>query len=149
MYKLPQDIVLDLKQKYPESNIDSLIQHIFMYILEKTLQDGSCHIREFGKFIAFKSYSQKTHRYVVRFKFKPSMALLTKLNHDEYIINNIPVKSKIPFTESHSNSCEGHKKTRESNIKAQIEAERLGRKKTIQKVNTKNVLTIINEKESK
>ncbi|MFW6242607.1 MAG: hypothetical protein ACOC2W_00450 [bacterium] len=145
MYRLTEDIVLDLKQKFTEDNIEQIIQHIFMYILEKTLKDGSCHIREFGKFIAFKSYSNRIHRSVIRFKFKPSMALMSKLNNDEYILNNIPVKSKIPFNEEHAEKCKNSKDKRQLNIDAQNEADRLGKQRTIQNVNTKNIIDIINE----
>lgn len=146
MYKLSEDIVLNLKKKFPNADIENIIQYLFMEILQKTLNDGSSQIREFGKFISFATYSSKLQREVIRFKFKPSTALISKLNNDQYLLNNIPVKSKIPFNENHKQKCLDKKENKEINSQAQIEAERLGTKRTIKNVIQHDIKDLLDKK---
>lgn len=130
MFKLSDEIVQNLKNKFGDIPIDNIIQYLFMEILQKTITDGSCHIREFGKFVAFQTYSNKLNKHVIRYKFKPSTALLNKLNNDAYLFKKIPVKSKVPFTEENKQICHDKQNNKQLNSNAYVEAERLGSKKS-------------------
>lgn len=143
MYKLSPDVVENIKKKFPDSPIEKIIQYMFMEIVEKSITDGSCYIREFGKFVAFQTYSTKKKRTVIRFKFRPSVALLNKLNNDDYLLENIPVKSQIPFTEEHEQMCSQTNK--ELNLAAANEAEKLGKTKSIENLNRQDILDLLDK----
>lgn len=142
MFKIPEDLEQELQKKYPKEHIGSIIQSLFHGIIEKTLKDGSCHIRELGKFTSFVTYSGRSFSKVVRFKFKTSMALTQKIKTDQYLIENLPVKAQVSFTEKHQSKC--NTELKESNTKAAIEASQLGRMRTLEKINNQIVLDIAN-----
>mgnify|MGYP001470667044 CR=1 FL=1 len=145
MFRIPEELELELQKKFPNVPIRQIIQSTFQSILNKTLNDGSCSIRDFGKFISFRTRSNRIGQDVIRFKFKISNALNNKLKNDQYIFNNVPVKAANVFTELHKEKTK-HKKTQsEANIKAAKEAEKLGKKKTEEHL----VLSIINDVISK
>mgnify|MGYP001766179019 CR=1 FL=1 len=141
MFKLPEDVELDLQKKFPNAHIPTIAQFVFQSILDKALKDGSCAIRDLGKFISYKTRSNRTGGDVVRFKFKISNALSTKLKNDQYIFNNVPIKAVNVFTETHEEKTADKKDQSKANIVALKEAEKLGKKKTEEKV----VLNIIND----
>lgn len=145
MFRLPEDIELELQKKFPNAPIQTIIQFTFQAILDKTLRDGSCSIRDFGKFLSFKTRSNRIGRDVVRFKFKISNALSVKLKNDQYIFNNIPIKAANIFTENHENKTKDRKDQSKANISAAKEAEKLGKKKTEEHL----VLNIIQDMISK
>jgi len=142
MYRLPEEIENELQKKYPNEHIKSVIQSIFQSIVEKTLKDGSCHIRELGNFSSFVTYSGKSCSKVVRFKFKTAISLIEKIKTDKYLIENLPIKAKVPFTEEHQNKCNTELKL--NNTKARIEANQLGKNKTREKLANQAVLEILN-----
>lgn len=148
MYKLSPDIMISLKKQFPDSNIEAIVQYLIMSIIQKTLSDGSCHIREFGKFVAFGSISTKCNKKVIRFKFKPSVTLIEKFNMDQYLIESIPVKAKLEFNESHEEKCRDKQDIKKSNLIAQNEAEKLGYNKTLQNLNKHEILDILNNNDN-
>jgi len=145
MFRIPEELELELQKKFPNAPIPQIIQFIFQSILNKTLNDGSCSIRDFGKFISFRTRSNRVGQDVIRFKFKISNALSNKLKNDQYVFNNVPVKAANVFSESHREKTKHKKMQSEANIKAAKEAERLGKKKTEEYL----VLNIINDVISK
>ena len=124
MIRIPEDLMKELTDKYPDANIRHIVQLLFDNILEKTLKDGSCMITEFGKFESFKTFSTKLQTEVIRFKFRISPVLEKKIKFDKYLLDNAPVKAKVPFTEVNLEKC--NQEIRESNITASTEAGRLG-----------------------
>ena len=132
MIRIPEDLETELIKKYPDSNVKAIIQAVFSGILEKTLKDGGCIIREFGNFKAFKTFSAKLNTDVVRFKFTISPALEKKIKFDTYLLNNMLAKAKIPFTEEHQKKCNTDIKL--LNSEASSEAVRISAQKTREKV---------------
>ena len=105
MFKLPLDIENELIRKYPNIDITNLFHDLITLIIQKSCFDGSCHIREFGKFVAYKVYSHRLKKNTVRFKFKHSLSFLNRLKNDKYIINKLAIKAIVPFTEEHKKQC--------------------------------------------
>ena len=144
MYRLPEDIETELQKKFVNAHIPTIAQYIFQAILDKSLRDGSCSIREFGKFITFKTRSNKTGNDVIRFKFKITNTLGNKLKIDQYILNNIPVKAPNVFTPEHEEKTRNKKLQQKANITAQKEAEKLGKEKTKSNLVTNEIMDIMN-----
>lgn len=145
MYRLPADVEIELQKKFQNVHVPTLVQYIFQAILEKSLSDGSCSVREFGKYICFKTRSNKTGQDVIRLKFKISNTLSNKLKIDQYILNNIPVKAATIFTPEHEEKTKNKKLQQKANITAQKEAERLGRTKTKSQLATNEIIDIMNQ----
>ena len=147
MFKLPEDLYEQLELMYPDSNIDlkSVVNNIFTLILNKTIEDSSCNIREFGKFIAFTALSTRVKRKVVRFKFKISQSLYTKLQEDEYILNNLPFRDNNEFNETNEKNCEAGQEIRERSTETMKYAEQLGRQRTYEKLAKKAIESMISE----
>lgn len=142
MFRLTDDLMDDLTKKYPDVNIRKIVQDIFDGILEKTLKDGSCRVNEFGKFDSFKTFSTKLGAPVIRFKFKISPMLEKKIKFDPYLLNNAPVKAKVPFTEEHLEKC--NQEIKQSNVQADMEASRHGIQRTKEKEMAQIVQDILN-----
>lgn len=145
MYKLPADVETELQKKFPNVHIPTLVQYIIHSIFEKSLIDGSCSIRGFGKFISFKTTSGRSGRDVIRFKFKISNTLNNKLKTDQYLLDNIPIKASNLFTSDHEKKTENKKSQQNANTKALKEAEKLGREKTRNKLVTNEVISIMDK----
>ena len=143
MIRLPEDLEEELVKKYPDANVRSIIQALFTGMMEKALKDGCCNVREFGKFEAYKTTSTKLGAEVIRFKFKISPALEKKIKFDEYLLNNAPVRAKVPFTEQHQLKC--NQEIKKSNIEASREASQLGIQRTKEKMMTSLVKDLIND----
>jgi len=141
--RIPEDLEREIIKKYPESNVKAIIQAVFVGILEKTLKDGGCIIREFGNFKAFRTFSAKLSTNVIRFKFTISPALEKKIKFDSYLLNTIPVKAKIPFTEEHQKHCNTEIKL--LNTEASCEAVRQSAQKTREKTMSDLVSDIIKD----
>jgi len=141
MFKLPEDAELELQKKFPNAPIHQIIQYLFQLILHKTLTDSSCSIRGFGKFMSFKTLSNRIGQDVVRFKFKISNSLINKLKTDQYVLNNIPVKAINVFNKQNEDNTKNKKEQSHANVCASREAEKIGKKKTEERV----VLNIIND----
>lgn len=143
MIRIPEDLENELIAKYPDANIKAIIQSLFLGMLDKTLKDGGCIIREFGNFKAFRTHSAKLATDVVRFKFSISPALNKKIKTDAYLLNNIPVKAKVPFTEEHQKKCSTEIKL--LNVEASLEAVRNSSQKTREKTMSNLVAAILEE----
>jgi nucleoid DNA-binding protein len=130
MYSLPEDLELEIQKKYQNVHVRELVDHIFRLILNKTLNHGSCQIREFGRFISYKTKSTKTSTYVIRFKFRTSTTLDKKIKNDQYYLKNIPVKANVPFGIENEKKCENKKSITYANLQAEREAEREARNQT-------------------
>lgn len=144
MYKLPEDLEQELQKKFANAHIPTLVQYIFQSILEKTLRDGSCSIREFGKFLSFRTRSNRIGQDVIRLKFKLSNTLNGKLKTDQYILDNMPVKAANVFTPEHEEKTKNKKLQQNANITAQKAAEKLGKEKTKSNLVTNEILNIVN-----
>ena len=123
-------------------HLDHLQQLLFDNILEKTLKDGSCMVTEFGKFESFKTFSTKLQTEVIRFKFRISPVLEKKIKFDKYLLDNAPVKAKVPFTNINLEKC--NQEVRESNIVASADAGRLGSLRTKEKGMAQIVKDLLN-----
>jgi len=143
MFKLPPDLEADLQKKFQNAHIPTLVQYIFQAILEKSLKDGSCSIREFGKFITFRTRSNKIGQDVIRLKFKIANTLGNKLRIDPYLLDNIPVKAATVFTPEHEEKTRDKKPQQKANITAQKEAEKLGKIKTKDHLATNEIISIM------
>lgn len=145
MIRLPDDIENELQKKFPNVHIQTLVQHIFQAILDKTLKDSSCHIREFGNFIAFKTISSKLGRDVIRLKFKLSTTLHSKIKTDEFFLSNIPVKAINTFTSHHEEMVKDKREQSKANIEAQKNASIYGKEKTKSQIQDEEVTNIIGD----
>lgn len=143
MIRLPEDLENELIAKYPDANIKGIIQSLFLGIIDKTLKDGGCIVREFGNFKSFRTHSTKLATDVVRFKFQISPALNKKIKTDAYLLNNIPIKAKVPFTEEHQKKCNTEIKL--LNTEAGVEALRNSTQKTRERTMTNLVTAILND----
>jgi len=144
VYKLPTDVEVELQKKFQNVHIPTIVQYVFQTILEKSLKDGSCSIREFGKFISFRTRSNKIGQDVIRFKFKLSNTLGNKLKVDQYLLDNMPIKATCIFAEENEKRTIDKKEQKQANVQAQKEAERLGKEKTKSQLATNEVLDIMN-----
>lgn len=139
MFKLPEDVENDLKLKYPNFPVRNFVNSLFQSIIEKSTSDGSCGIRELGKFLSFVTYSSRLGKDVIRFKFKVTPALNEKIRTDEYLIKNLPIKAKNPFSKKNEESCISRREQRDANFVAQKEASILGKEKTSERI-TKDII---------
>jgi hypothetical protein len=144
VFKLPEDLEAELQKKFQNAHIPTIVQYIFQAILEKSLRDGSCSVREFGKFISFRTRSNKIGQDVIRFKFKLSNTLSNKLRIDQYLLDSIPIKAPTVFTTEHEQKTKDKKLQQKANIGAQKEAEKLGKEKTKSNLVTNEILEIMN-----
>lgn len=145
MFKISEDVELKLKEKYPGVNVRQFIHDFIQALLDKALSDGSVSIREFGKFLAFVTWSNRVGKMLVRFKFKPTFSLTSKLNSDQYLLENLPVKTPAPFTKEHEEKCKDKKEQRQHNFQAMQEAQQLGRKRTQENLAKDEIMRIISE----
>jgi nucleoid DNA-binding protein len=145
VFKIPQDLEETLKKKFPDVHIQTVVHYVIQAILEKSLKDGSCSIREFGKFITFRTRSNKIGQDVIRFKFRISNTLNNKLRVDQYLLENIPVKVQTPFTEENEEKTKDKKEQQQLNIAAQKEAEKLGKEMTMSNLVTNEIMNIMNK----
>jgi hypothetical protein len=142
LFRLTEDVMQELSIKHPDVNIRRIVHDVIDSILEKTLKDGCSKITEFGKFESYKTYSAKLAKEVIRFKFRISPVLEKKIRFDEYLINNAPVKAKVPFTKTHLEKC--NQEVKQSNVKAGVEASKLGNLRTKEKEMQQIVMDILN-----
>ncbi len=125
MIKVSEEIEKELEKKYPNTDIKNIIENLFKCIIEKTLKDGSCNIREFGKFTSFKTYSKKLECDVVRMKFRLSNSIENKIKKDKYLLGIVAAKAKVPFTEEHQAKCNNDVKL--ANVQANLDASKIGK----------------------
>jgi len=147
MHRLPDELENELQKKFPNVHIRKLVDLIFRMTLEKALKDGSCYIREFGRFSTYKVKSTKLGKDVIRFKFRISTTLDKKIKTDQYYLDNIPASSNYLFGEKNENICKDKKNQREANVVAEKEAEKIGRDRTKKHVLTDEISNILHELE--
>jgi len=145
MYDLPKDIVNNLSKKYPNINIEKLFRDILEEILEKTFTDGACTIRTFGKFIAYQTYSTRLNKNLCNFKFRPGVTFKKRIQEDEYLLNNLPFKSKASFTEKHEQSCQRFQDQKQINYENRKLTEKYEKKRTREKLAKIEILNILEE----
>lgn len=159
MYKLPQDIIyklkekhpqlveLENKEKYPGTNfkLEHLINDIFVEIMEKAIYDGSCLIRSFGTFVAFKVFSNRTKKEAPRFKFKISLSLNDKLKTDQHIIDSLISSEPNKFDEKHEEVCKEKRHISRERAKAPYLANQQSRQRTEEKINHQTILEILDK----
>ena len=96
-YKIPNIIEKKLQEKYTSINVSEFINYLFTEIQNKSISDGSCLIYNFGRFFAFKNFSNKKFKFQPRFKFKVSRALIKKMADDPYILDQINLTTSMIF----------------------------------------------------
>jgi len=104
LFKIPPDILNDLKREFPEfKSIEKFIDRLFEKIFRKTISDGSCAITRLGTFFSYKTYSNRLKKIVPRFKFSLSRALRNHIADDRYLLDQIQdVKEpseRVPYIE--------------------------------------------------
>ena len=144
-YKLPADIEQILQKQYKDVHVPSIVDSIFSLIIHKVTNDSSCTIREFGKFLAFVTHSEKMGKDTVRFKFKLSAALRQKIKKDEYFKNNLPAKAQTPFTDEHKKKVEDKQDQKQANLDASVQASRITKTKTDERIVADQIRDIINK----
>ena len=142
-YKLPADIESELQKRFPEVHVPSIVDAIFQSIISKITRHSSCTVREFGKFTAFVTHSEKLSKDTVRFKFKISSALNKKIKSDQYLLENLPVKAQNVFDEKNQEVCESKQNKKHANLAAISEANKISKKKTDEAVAAETVSKII------
>jgi hypothetical protein len=148
-YKLPPDIEAELQKRYPAVHIPSVVDSIFQSMIEKITKDSSCTIREFGKFVAFVTHSQKMAKDVIRFRFKLSSSLGKKFKSDPYLLENLPVQAQQPFTKEHEKKCADKQEQRLANLEAIKESNRVCKIKTNEAIAAETVFNIVNSSGAK
>ena len=144
-YKLPADIEQMLQRQYKDVHIPSIVDSIFSSIIHKVSSDSSCTIREFGKFLAFVTHSEKMGKETVRFKFKLSAALRQKIKKDEYLLTNLPIKAQTSFTDVHEEKVKNKQGQKQANLKASIQASRMTKSKTDERIVADHIRDIISK----
>ena len=145
MYSLPHDIETTLQRKFPNVHMTAVIDNIFQTILEKVFKDGSCSIRKFGKFFAFRTYSSRRGTNVIRFKFKMSNVLVNTISTDEYLLEHIPIQLKNKFTEKNEELCKPCRIQKTENLKAGVLTNQLAAKKTAENIMKNYVMDLIED----
>jgi hypothetical protein len=144
-YKLPADIEQMLQKQYKDVPIPAVIDSIFSLIVHKVTNDSSCTVREFGKFIAFVTHSEKLGKESVRFKFKLSAALRSKMKKDEFLLNNLPVKAQTSFTEDHANRVKDKQGRKQANLDAASKASKITKTKTDERIVADHIRDIVHK----
>jgi len=145
-YRLPPDIETEIQKRFPEVHIPTVVEAIFQTILSKTIKDSSCTVREFGKFLAFVTHSERMSKPTVRFKFKLSSALNQKIRTDRYLLENLPIKAKNTFDEKNEKACETRQLQRSANSDAISKVNKHSRKKTEEAMVAETIHKIISKK---
>lgn len=115
-YKVPQEIVDRLQQKYPDVNVSFIIHDLFDDILRTTISKGSCTVKQFGRFLSFVTFSNKTKRDTLRFKFRTNQTLISKISNDPYLIKQALRGVTVPFTQTNEENCKPYRDIRADNI---------------------------------
>lgn len=105
MYKYPEDIVEHFKKKYPNVPIDIIFHELTEQLILKCMTENCCNIKGFGKFYMFKIFSNRTKKNSIRFKFVKSATFMKNICKDKYLLNNLPTKNNVPFTEVNEDKC--------------------------------------------
>jgi nucleoid DNA-binding protein len=142
-YKLPADIENELQKRFPEVHVPTIVDAVFQSIIGKITRHSNCTVREFGKFTAFVTHSEKLAKETVRFKFKLSSALNKKLKSDQYLLENLPVKAQNVFNEKNKEVCESKQVVKQANLAAISEANKISKKRTDEAVAADTVSKII------
>jgi len=143
MFKLPIDIENEIIRKYPDVDVINLFHDLTTIAIQKTCFDGSCNIRDFGKFIAYKIYSTRTGKDVVRFKFKLSTSFVNRLKNDKYLLEKLAIKIAVPFTEKNKQKC-ADKQDKKRYINTRIpEIQKYTDEKTNHRIATQEILKIL------
>lgn len=148
IFKVPPDVEKELRKKYPNIEIDKIVHDIFDKILQKCFQDGSCTIREFGKFDCFKVFSSRIGREQVRFKFKTTVALINKIRNDSYLLDGLVSAKSKEFNDEHKKRCEGRDEQKRLNYEARKLASSKQKKNTEEKLVKQKILDMINNQEN-
>jgi len=144
--QISQDILNTLQKKFPETNIQSIIDNLFFEILDTTFKNGSTTIKGVGKFHSFVTFSKRIGTNVVRFKFRPSTTLIKKIRQDPYLLKNLPIKSQEVFTKKNIKKLSDARiiKQKENNKKAMSESSKYGIKKQKEKEVYNHVVDVLN-----
>ena len=145
MYKISEDVELELQKKYPNLDTKQFIHDLFELVLKKCFEGGSTTIREFGKFVCYKTFSNRVGREQVRFKFKPPQSLIKKIKNDSYILESLPIIESVPFTKKHSDICSDKKDQRLLNKYSRINSEKMGKQHTQEELAKQEVLKLLGD----
>lgn len=100
MFKLSESAMRVLRDKYPNLDMAEIVDTILTTIYETTVSEGACILYNLGRFYTYKNYSERKNKFVPRFKFKVSRSLVTKMESDQYVINQINTVAKTLVNEN-------------------------------------------------
>lgn len=152
MIKLPKDLEIKLKKKYPTvTNLEEIVNSVFQSIFEKAVEDGNCTILRFGSFFCYKTFSGRKGRDIIRFKFSISRKLDESIKTDDFLIKKVEnfVKHDINLDRI---SDEKKQKIRNENQESKItifNSKNTTKKKTHDTLVLEEVLSIIHETNDK
>lgn len=112
MFKITDDIEIEMSKLYPDIDVKLFIHQLFTKMVDKTLESGGCTIRDLGKYIAYSTFSTKLNRQLIRIKFVFSQALIKKIRFDDILLENLPVKNTVVFDETNEAKCKNKKHLR-------------------------------------
>lgn len=92
-----KDVKEELKEKYPDLNIDKLCNDVFTALIKRMIVKGSATITNLGRFKGYVIQSTKLNKKVYRTKFIFSYYFIKRIREDSYLINNIEEKEQVKF----------------------------------------------------
>ena len=148
MFKLPPDIEHELVKKYPNADILNIIHDTVTLIVNKACFDGSCLIRGFGKFIAFKIYSERSGKDAIRFKFVKTVSFINRIKNDNFLMDHLILQFKKPYTEKKEKKCKAKRHRKITlNKNDVVPIHKIGKERTNYKLATQEILNILEEPE--
>ena len=147
-FEIPDEIIQKLQKEYPEAPVNLILQNFFQEMLNLIFKDGRCLIKRFGNFISFVTYSNRIGKKVIRFKFRPSATLMSKIRDDEYLLENLPVKSQAIFNEQNEEKCKKFKDIKKENEKIMNGGRRISQQHTENRQVYDMVRDIVNREDS-
>lgn len=147
-YAVSKDVANELQKKYGSTlNVEHFVQDLFTSLINKALKDGSSVINGLGSFLSYVTYSGRHGKNVVRFKFKISPYFRKKVIDDSYLLNSLPIKAQVPFTEVHESKC--NPDLRDQNVKLSIKSLQYAKEKEKEYEHSQLVLDLISDLKNK
>lgn len=147
MFELPKDIEYNLKKKYPDLNISIIFNDIIDEVLRKTFTDGACTIRKLGKFLAYQTYSTRLGKNTCKFKFMTSSTFNKKISNDQYLLDNLPIKSKGKFDENNQEKCKDYQNKKLENHELRKQSQQNERERTKERLAKIEILEALSNNE--
>ena len=103
----PKSIIDKLRERYNVPFLDKIISDFLEEVIRYSIENVFCRISNFGKFVAYKTYCNKSHKIRPRFKFRPSGRLIKQMANDDYIMSKLKITyQKQEFTDEQMKRCD-------------------------------------------